>query len=276
MSIQAVAWALDQDLPARPKLVLVAIANHANHKDGYCWLKAETIAAEAACTPRSVFRFVGGLIRNGYLRRQARRGDDGKQRATDYWILFDRAETEWDWGAGLEFARDKEANEQAVDDDDIQDQGIDEPDGKLSYGKSEEIDSKRPVESYGPRDSCVTLKNTAEPSKTNLKSGTLSSSVPRRYKRPAPEIEIVGSKRQGEQEKPFFLYDNTRLYNAWARYKARESGLATWHCVTSVMINGKLARGWYFPSMAPPGASEHPPPSELMTDQDVQDFIKIG
>ena len=31
MSIQAVGWALEQELPARPKLVLVSIANHANH-----------------------------------------------------------------------------------------------------------------------------------------------------------------------------------------------------------------------------------------------------
>ena len=65
MSIQAVAWALDQDLPARPKLVLVSIANHASHTDGYCWLKAETIAQEAACTPRSVYTYIGGLVRTG-------------------------------------------------------------------------------------------------------------------------------------------------------------------------------------------------------------------
>ena len=77
MSIQAVAWVLDrEELPARPKLVLVAIANHANHTDGYCWLKAETIAKEAACSPRAVFNFVGALIRNGYLRKAPARGAD--------------------------------------------------------------------------------------------------------------------------------------------------------------------------------------------------------
>jgi hypothetical protein len=102
MSIQAVAWALEQDLPARPKLVLVSIANHANHVDGYCWLKAETIAKEAACTPRSIYNFVGALIRNGFIRKALRKGDDGKQRATDYWILFDREEKEWAHDAHLE------------------------------------------------------------------------------------------------------------------------------------------------------------------------------
>src|SRR3990167_3798215 len=103
VSAQAMGWALDQpDIPGRPKLVLVAIANHADHTDGYCWLKAETIAREASCTPRSVFRFIGALIRNGYLRRAPRRGPDGKQRANDYWILFHREETAWDWQAGLE------------------------------------------------------------------------------------------------------------------------------------------------------------------------------
>ena len=88
MSIQAVAWALDQDLPARPKLVLVAIANHADHTNGYCWLKAETIAREASCSPRSVYNFVGALVRNGYMRKALRKGEDGKQRANDYWIMF--------------------------------------------------------------------------------------------------------------------------------------------------------------------------------------------
>src|SRR5262249_27189193 len=97
-----VAWALEQDLPARPKLVLVSIANHANHVDGYCWLKAETIARESACTPRSIYNFVGQLVRNGFIRKAKRKSDDGKQRANDYWILFDREENEWDAGASLE------------------------------------------------------------------------------------------------------------------------------------------------------------------------------
>src|SRR5690349_3688223 len=95
MSIQAVAWALDQDLPARPKLVLVSIANHANHTDGYCWLKVETIAAEASCSERAVYNFIGDLIRNGFIRKAPRKGEDGKQRANDYWILINRPAAEW-------------------------------------------------------------------------------------------------------------------------------------------------------------------------------------
>ena len=205
MSIQAVAWALDQDLPARPKLVLVSIANHANHTDGYCWLKAETIAAEAACTPRSVYRFVGGLVRNGYLRKAPRKGEDGKQRANDYWMLFKREEAAWDWGSGLTDERDADESIEADQEEaqevvggepqiETETQDVVQPHDTVSHGENAEPhDSpvlRKPENehavSYGPCDSRVLRKNIAEPSKTNPENVGLKSSRPRRYQPPPP------------------------------------------------------------------------------------------
>lgn len=95
MSIQAVAWAFEQDIPAWPKLILLALANHAEHEDGHCSLRTDTIAREGACDVRSVPRFIKLLIGHGYVRKARKRGDDGRQRANDYWLLFHTEKAPW-------------------------------------------------------------------------------------------------------------------------------------------------------------------------------------
>lgn len=297
MSIQAVAWALDQDLPARPKLVLVSIANHANHTDGYCWLKAETIAAEAACTPRSVYRFVGGLVRNGYLKKAPRKGEDGKQRANDYWMLFNREDAAWDWDAGLDDEPDRgdvvDADQEATQEVDgaepiIEDgtQDVVSPHDTVSHGEdAAPTDSGvlRPAESipavsYGPCDSRVLRKNIAEPSKTNPLNGGLGKSSPRTYRPPppAPPQPLGSTTRDGSGEM-VFVYENTRAYEAWAKVKGIQNSIDRWHQVTTKVVNGTTRYGWYFPSLFPP--NERPPPgadSSLMTADDAEQFSKTG
>lgn len=269
MSIQAVGWALDQDLPARPKLVLVAIANHANHTDGYCWLKAETIAAEAACTPRSVYRFIGGLVRNGFVRKTKARGADGKQRANDYWILFDRVPKDWDWGAGLgdddeevdDPAPDSDAETHGSEDEPTQDvagqsDGISPGDEPLQTdsGDTRQDENARAL-SCGPGDSRVSHKQIAEPSKTNLKSGGLGSSRPRRYQPPpTPPPQPVGATTGNGSAAPIFVYEATRAYEAWAAVMARKNGLSRWSLTTTKVVDGHVRRGWYFPTLFPPSA----------------------
>lgn len=67
MSIQAVAWALDQNVPdPYQKLILISLANHADHT-GRCFPGLACIAREASCSRETVMRRlplleVAGLI----------------------------------------------------------------------------------------------------------------------------------------------------------------------------------------------------------------------
>ena len=100
MSIQAVAWALEQQIPARPKLVLIALANHANHTDGLCWPAVDLIAHEGGCSRRAVFGYIAALERNRYVEVQRMRGNGGRVRSNNYFLRFDRKPGPWVYLAG--------------------------------------------------------------------------------------------------------------------------------------------------------------------------------
>jgi hypothetical protein len=288
MSIQAVAWALEQDIPARPKLVLVAICNHANHTDGYCWLKAETIEREAACTPRSVFNFVGMLIRNGFIRKALRRSEDGKQRANDYWVLFEREDKPWEsaaQGEPSEPQNDGEENAPTEDDDTIS--GM--PHERGSCGENyhqHEPDSGSNVDlvsprSCGPHESGFHRYN-EEPSKTNPKASSARARVrgaaPRAYHPPPPQA--LGEDTEFKRE-PIFVFEGTPAYEAWAAHKAKQLGINRWNCTTRKFIekDNCWRSGWNFPTLFPPAyQSPKTDPPILATEQDLQDFaiLKLG
>lgn len=82
MSIQAVAWAIDQKTgsPAG-KVVLLCVANYAD-ENGECWPSQETIAAETELSERSVREWLQKLEEIGLLTRTPRRREDG-YRASD-------------------------------------------------------------------------------------------------------------------------------------------------------------------------------------------------
>lgn len=104
MSIQALAWAIEQQIPGEPKLVLIALANHADHTTGECRFDPPTIAREAVVPEASLPRYLGALRRNGFLARD----DRGKER--HYWLQFERDPAiDWSWKAG-------DHDDEAVDD----------------------------------------------------------------------------------------------------------------------------------------------------------------
>jgi hypothetical protein len=287
MSIQAVGWVLDQDLPARPKLVLVAIANHASHTDGYCWLKAETIAGEAACSPRGVYNFVGDLIRNGFVRKELRRGDDGKQRSTDYWILFNRIPADW-----ISVGKAAEELENEIDPDpeaepsaeqDVGEVGteiveqtqyvacdINAPHAQRADGESSSGPVDKHVYADGPSAPACHRKNTAEPSKTNPLETRARGAVPRTYRPPPPPPPQPVGSIVGKQGELIFVFKPSRGYDAWKLEKERLTG----HPFNAEMWReGRL--GWFFPSLFPP---EKPPPSEqsLASEAELDQFAKTG
>lgn len=81
MSIQAVAWAIDQKTgSAAGKVVLICLANYAD-EDGQCWPSQKTIAEETELSERSVREWLQKLEDAGLLTRKSRRRDDGYRAA---------------------------------------------------------------------------------------------------------------------------------------------------------------------------------------------------
>lgn len=246
MSNQALTWAFDQDgLPCKAKFVLVALANHADHTNGYCWLKIETIAQETAIPARSLFRYIGALIRNGYLRREKKRGADGKQRANDYWLLFNRLDAAWDWGAVI------------GGDDDAEPQDV-EPTAKLESDETDlavgSKDEKTPELAVGPSAIGGTTSSD-KPPKTNpeKKGGARSfASPPRRYQPPPLAPELPQGALHPDATKPVFVYVGTRAWSAWVAYKKKNTGI-DWDLKTTITIDGERKTGWHFPRLFPPG-----------------------
>ncbi|MDB5555405.1 MAG: hypothetical protein JWL86_5389 [Rhizobium sp.] len=277
MSIQAVGWALDQDLPARPKLVLVAIANHANHVDGYCWLKAETIAPEASCSPRGVFNFVGDLIRNGFIRKAPRRGDDGKQRANDYWILFNREPSAW-----IARGKESEFEQDDLDDDttleaEANTQDVVVRDARRACGENDSPAAAEPVEiparAVGPHAPACSHTDSIKPSKTNPLNAQARASTPRHYAPPPePPPKPMGSTTADGSGDFIFVYAGTPAYAAWKAVKERETG-RPWN--GTMVKNG--SHGWYFRTLFPPQAKPPPGAGTAAADEQIDPpFSKAG
>lgn len=96
MTVQALAWAMDQPIPAQPKLVLLALANHAEHETGRVHFDASTIAREASIAEKSLWRYLGALERNGYLAKDEHNGASKR----DYWLQLDiDPARQWSWTA---------------------------------------------------------------------------------------------------------------------------------------------------------------------------------
>lgn len=83
MSIEAMNWAWEQNLPPGSKLVLMALADNADDQ-GYCWPKIKTIAAKCCVSERTAQRTVKDLLDSGLLKVSARFNATGGQISNGY------------------------------------------------------------------------------------------------------------------------------------------------------------------------------------------------
>lgn len=89
MSFRAVLWALKQDLPPLTKLILVALASHADKLDGSCYPRVRTVATKASVTPRTVHRHFPELQRRQLVRIESKHCGKGR-RPSVYWLNIPR------------------------------------------------------------------------------------------------------------------------------------------------------------------------------------------
>lgn len=93
MSIQAVAWALEQDIRNAPlKLLLVVLCNHADKESGELFLRHSTAEREASMSRSSVQRHMKTLAEMGIVEVGVQFEASGRQAANSYRIVFDPTE----------------------------------------------------------------------------------------------------------------------------------------------------------------------------------------
>src|SRR5690625_193457 len=83
MSISALNWAFELDLPHAEKSVLVALAHRAD-KDGYCYPGIEMIATMTGASRRTVIRAIQGLDEKNLITRERRHRSNGSRTSTSY------------------------------------------------------------------------------------------------------------------------------------------------------------------------------------------------
>jgi hypothetical protein len=83
MSFSAMLWVFEHKLPPVQKLVLLAIASHANNVTGRCFPKVQTIADKASITRRSVHRNLRMLEKTDLLQIERKFRGRGRQ-PSDY------------------------------------------------------------------------------------------------------------------------------------------------------------------------------------------------
>lgn len=87
MSIDAVSWALNQELPPPEKLVLISLADHHNKETGVCIPGQRSVAKQTCMSVRTVQRHLKQLEKRGLIVRQARFRGEGRGRTSDAYVL---------------------------------------------------------------------------------------------------------------------------------------------------------------------------------------------
>ena len=87
MSIKAMNWAWEQQLPPVPKLTLLALADNADDH-GYCWPKMRTIATKCCTSERTIQRTIKSLLNTGLLNKEARFDGAGRQVSNSYTLAL--------------------------------------------------------------------------------------------------------------------------------------------------------------------------------------------
>ena len=64
MSFQAMTWAVEQELPAMQKIVLLMMANRTNHDTGLCFPSHDKLAKECGMSKSSMIRQIKEIERN--------------------------------------------------------------------------------------------------------------------------------------------------------------------------------------------------------------------
>lgn len=87
MSVKALTWAFDQPISATDKVVLLALADHANDR-GECWPSVSLLMQRAYVGERTVQRALQSLEDGGFIVRERRQRENGSDTSNLYRLIF--------------------------------------------------------------------------------------------------------------------------------------------------------------------------------------------
>ena len=93
MSLDLMSWAFKQPVDPGPKLVLLALADHANGQTGLCIPGQKLLAEQCSMSVRTVQRHLMTLEDDGYIRREVRMRGAGRGRTSDRYYLGDQRDS---------------------------------------------------------------------------------------------------------------------------------------------------------------------------------------
>ncbi len=88
MSIKAIAWAWDQDLPAVPKMVLLALGDCHNNETGQCNPRVKYLAKKAGLAESTVTKHLAALLKDQFIEIQHNYREDGSLTSSDYSLMM--------------------------------------------------------------------------------------------------------------------------------------------------------------------------------------------
>lgn len=251
MSVEVVGWAFRQNLPPKPKIVLLALADQTDETTGrVCYGKTamKHLAKKCSVGERTLYRYLAALIRNGYAIRQSGKA---KGHENELWLCLDRPQSrpeDWKW------TKEEVADESDADDAEPQDVG----EGSAILAEGEEVENGRGGLPHAGR---------AEESFDNQRTLRAREGS---FDKSSQALEVEASEKrvaEGRQES-VFVVQGTPAWEAWNAYLKRTRGRGASFAYRK---NGKTGRE--FPSLYPPKATV--PPSSLMTEQDESDAANM-
>jgi len=89
MSVKSLTWAFEQPISATEKVVLLALADHAN-EHGMCWPSVSLLMQRAHVGERTVQRAIQSLEDGGFIVRERRKRENGSDTSNLYRLCFER------------------------------------------------------------------------------------------------------------------------------------------------------------------------------------------
>lgn len=266
MSIAATNWAYRQKIPIKPKFVLAALADQADERTGrVCYGKTDMkyLAEKCSIPERSLYRYIGALIKNGYVVRES-----GKTlgQPSVYWLSFDRAEAEslgeWLWKT-------------ADDYDHTETQDVGGGSAKMAEGQTTENPVKMAEGvcqsmAEGVCHKVADIEPTSIPKNSTRKRAKNDFSFSRK-EQDAERRALAAEEETRKANARVFVLEGSRAWNAWIEHR-RKSGLIG--SLPSCKGSGEHAgrRGWYLPSLFPPPAA--PAEKSSLSNEDLHEFTK--
>lgn len=270
MSVQAMTWAFAQDLPAKPKVVLLALANRADSETGKCWPGLERLAKESSVPQRSLIRHIHALVRNGYVVKEKSRATNGRQRNNTYYLVIDRdavAFGQWQWFSAKDDADEGEHDNASLSPDDLDTQD-DGPRGATMASRSDVDNCGVPSATSGTEPSAIggTREPSSEPKLKTESAETRSAKIG--FSRKAQDADIDQTRLAQLAERSMvreFVLKDSRAWKAWCEYRRRHGQVPslpeTW-----ITIDGKRRCGWHMPTLFPPADAE----AKRVADEEVE------